>query len=82
MGVTSQEEGRPIIDRFFDKINDIKVEALGNKKILVSIGVAFYYNSERITFEDLYKRADECTYKSKKHAGNYVSFYEIKRKES
>ncbi|HAL01872.1 MAG TPA: hypothetical protein DCP07_00780 [Lachnospiraceae bacterium] len=82
VGVTSQEEGRPIIERFFEKIKNIKIDALGDTKVLVSVGVAFYYNSEMITFEELYKRADECTYKSKKHEGNYVSFYEIKRKES
>ncbi|MCR5701875.1 MAG: diguanylate cyclase [Lachnospiraceae bacterium] len=72
--VMNEKMGKPIIDRFFDNINQIEIEELKGRKICVSMGVAFYQTGDTYSFDELYKRADQGTYISKKHEGNYVTF--------
>lgn len=72
--VLNETVGQQIIDRFFDNINLIKIPELKDRKICISMGVAFYKPGDDYSFDELYKRADHGTYISKKHEGNYVTF--------
>ena len=73
--VFGTEGGSIILERFFDQINLVSIPELRDRKIEVSVGAAFYQEEDEYSFEELYKRADGCTYVSKKHKGNYVTFY-------
>ena len=46
----------------------------GERKITVSVGATFYTDTLSDTFEEIYRRADEGTYESKRHGKNHVSF--------
>ena len=72
--VMEEKIGRPIIERFFDNIDNINIPELGDRKINISMGVTFYQPGDSYSFDELYKRADRGTYLSKKHEGNYATF--------
>lgn len=72
--VVNENVGQQIIDRFFYNINEIKIPELKDRKICISMGVAFFKPDDDCSFDELYKRADHGTYISKKHEGNYVTF--------
>lgn len=74
VGVFTEDIGRMIINRLFDNINQIKIPELGDRKIEISVGAAFYMDDDSYAFSELYKRADECAYLSKKTPGNFVTF--------
>ena len=67
-----------LLERFIENVHKMNVEALGDHKINVSIGAAFYYPTDTFKFEELYRRADSCTYESKKIEGSWVTFYKRK----
>jgi diguanylate cyclase (GGDEF)-like protein len=67
--------GGIIIDRFLECVRSIRIEGLENVPINISVGVAFYKPEDSFSFDELYKRADRCTYESKGVRGTYVSFY-------
>ncbi len=71
-----------IIDRLFTMIDNTHIEEMDGKGYFISVGIAFYQNDDKYSFEDLYKHADEGTYTSKKHLGNYVSYYDELDKEA
>ena len=73
--VTVPEAGEIILDRLMEKIQRIEIPELLGRPVSVSVGVAFYRPSDRFSFEELYRRADRCTYLSKKHPGCYVTYY-------
>ncbi|MGN0606007.1 MAG: diguanylate cyclase [Oscillospiraceae bacterium] len=75
IGIITKETGMKIIERFFHEIDCIDIPELKDRKISISMGTAFYYGNDD-TFETIYKRADECTYMSKKHEGSYVTFFD------
>lgn len=75
IGIITKETGLKIIERFFHEIDCIDIPELKDRKISISMGTAFYYGNDD-TFETIYKRADECTYMSKKHEGSYVTFFD------
>ncbi len=74
--VYNREGGEIILERFMEKIRRIDIPDLMGHAVSVSVGVAFYRPSDRFSFEELYRRADRCTYLSKKHPGCYVTYYE------
>ena len=74
--VFDKKVGDLIINRLFEHINKISIPELGDRKIYVSVGAAFYKGTDTYAFSELYKRADESTYESKKFTGNYVTYYE------
>ena len=80
VGVTNQEAAKRVLERFFSNIELIDVPELKDRKISVSLGAAFFEPAEEIGFEELYRRADSCTYESKKVSGNSYTFYQ-KNKE-
>ncbi len=78
--VFTEAGGNQILDRFIHSIHKMDIEALGDYEVNVSVGAAFYYPTDTFKFEELYRRADACTYESKKTTGSIVTFY--KRKDS
>ncbi|MCR4806625.1 MAG: diguanylate cyclase [Lachnospiraceae bacterium] len=68
--------GGLIIDRFLECVNAIRIEEMDGFPINISVGVAFYKPEDSFSFDELYKRADKCTYESKEKNGTHVSFYE------
>jgi diguanylate cyclase (GGDEF)-like protein len=74
-GVYSEEKGRPITQRLIRAIHSIDIEALAGYTINISVGAAFYFTTDTFAFDDLYKRADLCTYESKKVEGSFVTFH-------
>ena len=68
--------GGIIIDRFLECVRSIRIEGLEGVPVEVSVGVAFYQPEDSFSFDELYKRADKCTYESKGMKGTYVSFFE------
>ena len=74
-GVTDIETGRNMTDRLFECIDNVHIPELRERRIAVSVGAAFYLDGDSYPFEELYKRADSCTYISKRHDGNYAAFY-------
>lgn len=67
--------GGIVIDRFLECIRNVKIKALDDETINVSVGVSFYRVGDRFTFDELYKRADKCTYESKAIPGTRVTYY-------
>ncbi len=80
-GVFHEEEGRQILYRLMSAIYDMKIPKMENHKISISIGAAFYFSTDSFSFEELYSRADSCTYESKKITGSAVTFYHRKDEE-
>ena len=75
-GVTSAQAAGYIVDRLLSNIREINIPEIGDHEICVSAGVSFYTHDDMISFDELYTRADHCTYASKEHDGTYVSYYE------
>lgn len=74
--MTDIEKATRIIENFFRKIEAIAIPELGNRKITVSLGAAIKKQTDFWDFDELYKNADICTYKSKKTEGNSYTFFE------
>ena len=68
--------GSIIIDRFLECINAIHIKELEGVQIDISVGAAFYRVGDRYTFDELYKRADKCTYESKSRPGTQVTYFD------
>lgn len=75
-GVTDVQAAGYIVDRLLGNIKSISIPELGDHEICVSAGVSFYTSDDMISFDELYTRADHCTYESKDHEGTYVSYHE------
>lgn len=75
VGALSEASGKMIFDRLFEQIDNINVPELKDKKISISIGAAFFTEDKEVSFEDIYKQADKCTYSSKAVNGNFFTFY-------
>mgnify|MGYP002622905896 CR=1 FL=1 len=73
--VPDEDYGANIIIRLFKEIDDIFIAELGDRKISISLGSALFHAGEKLSFEELYKRADLATYESKKVKGNYHTAY-------
>ena len=75
-GVTTHEIGERILNRVFECLEAVDIPALQGRKVTISVGASFYPKSNIDTFEAVYQRADEGTYESKKHDGNFFHFVE------
>lgn len=71
VGVVDEERGANVIRRLFKEIDDIYIAELGDRKISISLGSAIFHAEEKLSFAELYKRADLATYESKKIQGNF-----------
>ena len=79
--VHNEAAGERIINRLFNVLDNTDIPELNGNKFYISAGAAFYQTDDKYSFEELYKRADSCTYISKKHKGNYASYYEAKKEQ-
>ena len=75
VGITDEERGRMVIDRFFDLIDKIEIPELGERKITISLGAVIFNTDDDANFTEIYKRADGAAYKSKKVVGNFATFF-------
>ncbi|MBQ9486382.1 MAG: GGDEF domain-containing protein [Selenomonadaceae bacterium] len=75
IGITDEEHGRIVINRLFGFIDKIDIPELGDRKINISLGAAFFKADDKMSFAELYKRADSVTYESKKVEGNCATFF-------
>jgi len=69
-GIMDRETAEVLIGRLFNRI--VQIDVLGEEKVCISVGAALCSEPER--FENLYQRADDALYASKKEAGNYMTF--------
>lgn len=74
-GLVNEEQAEIAIQRFFSAINNMYIPELGDRKISVSMGVAFKKQGDGMDFEQLYHNADSGTYKSKKIEGNAYTIF-------
>lgn len=81
-GVFSKEDGELIMKRLIDSVHDMDIKRLEGRQIDISVGAAIYYPTDSYSFGELYKRADNCAYESKKIPGSAVTFYERDDEES
>ena len=79
--VFTVESGEHILNRFIGAIHDMNIPKLGDYKINISIGAAFFYPTDTFSFDELYQRADACAYESKKIQGSAITFYKRKGHE-
>lgn len=75
IGITDEEHGNIVLNRLFGFIDKIEILELGDRKINISLGAAFFKADDKMSFGELYKRADSMTYESKKVEGNCATFY-------
>ena len=75
IGITDEEHGRIVTNRLFGFIDQIEIPELGDRKINISLGAAFFKVEDKLSFAELYKRADSVTYESKKVQGNCATFF-------
>ena len=75
-GVVNKDAATRVVDRLFAALDATHIPELGERKIYVSLGAAFWNGVEQVSFDELYKRSDESLYDSKKVEGNQVNFYE------
>ena len=75
VGVVNEINGEIFIENFFDEIDAINIPELRNRKITISLGATFFKVEEKLSFAEVYKRADSAAYESKKFTGNHYTFY-------
>lgn len=75
VGIDNQKKAITVIERFFEKINEVDIPEMNGKKLSVSLGAVFADKNSDFAFDDLYKKADSVMYESKKEEGNSYRFY-------
>lgn len=68
-GITETKDAESFTMRVFAKLKDIRIPEMGDEKIYVSMGEAFYKGEKDIDFDELYRHADSAMYKSKNNTG-------------
>ena len=68
-GITETKDAESFTMRVFAKLKDIRIPEMGDEKIYVSMGEAFYKGEKDIDFDELYRHADRAMYKSKNNTG-------------
>lgn len=66
-GVYEKDIGTRIIDRFFDALDKMQVESVGDHKVTASLGAVICGQDD--TFEQVYEIADAIMYECKKKGG-------------
>lgn len=74
-GLVDERRARQVVDGLISRVSAIDIPEMKGRKIEISVGVAFYQPFDKYSFEELYKRADRCTYLSKKHRGSYATYH-------
>ena len=71
VGIVSKEDASEVINQFFDEISKIHIEPM-TEEISVSLGAVLY--KDGLTFDSIYKIADNGVYESKSHKGSSYRF--------
>lgn len=74
-GLEDAETGRTMVEKAFKEIEDMDIPELGDKKVCVSAGAAFFKEGNKDSFEELYKLADSGVYESKKVKGSALKIF-------
>ena len=75
-GILDIKTGNKLTDRIFKRIREFKIPEMGDEGISVSIGAVIVPPKSEMSFEEVYKLADACVYKSKETEGNIVTYHE------
>ena len=78
-GMLDKERAEAFFDRLFSNIEHIDIAEMNGKHILLSLGACFYDGMDRITFDQLYRRADTAMYDSKKKQGYSATIFDAKQ---
>lgn len=73
-GITDEEVANKVIGRFVEALSNADLPELQGRIITTSIGATFYTDIHSDTFEEIYQRADEGTYDSKRRSKNCITF--------
>ena len=75
IGMTNKLKAIELSNRLFDIIKEIDIPELGEGKINVSVGIIIFdADNDIASFDELYKKADQGLYESKKISGNWATF--------
>ncbi|SFQ37489.1 diguanylate cyclase (GGDEF) domain-containing protein [Lachnospiraceae bacterium XBB1006] len=72
--IVSKEEAKARIEAFLESLESVNIPELEGQTIEVSMGAVLFKSDEVLSFDELYRMADLCTYCSKEHSGSYVTF--------
>lgn len=73
--ISTEAQGTIAISRLFNELENVVIEEIPDYRISISLGAAFFKSDSGLSFDDLYKRADTCTYESKKIEGKSFTFW-------
>lgn len=76
MSVTDRDAASALMRKLFNHIDKIVIKELGDFKINLSVGIAFFGAGRSSSFESLYREADFAMYESKKIHGNSMTFFD------
>ncbi len=76
MSVTDRDAASALMRKLFNHIDKIVIKELGDFKINLSVGIAFFGAGRQSRFESLYREADFAMYESKKIHGNSMTFFD------
>ncbi|MBU5680707.1 sensor domain-containing diguanylate cyclase [Blautia sp. MSJ-9] len=75
-GMLQKTSAEKFFDRLFGNIRQIDITEMRGKRIEVSLGACFYHESEEVSFDYLYRKADRAMYQGKKKRGYSATIYE------
>lgn len=73
-GITTKKLAENLFKRIVKAIEKTNIPSLGEYKIHISLGGAFFNSKKKLTFEELYQHADSNMYISKKTEGFKATF--------
>ena len=73
--ICTQENAEAIVQRLFSAVRELNEKKFSHIKISISLGVRFVSQNNNASFEEIFRQADLCMYKSKKISGNSVTFW-------
>ena len=76
VGIVDRQMGEAIIGRLFHMLEELDIPELNGEKVCVSVGAALCSGDRKMSFQELYAKADDALYVSKKTPGNSLSFSE------
>lgn len=75
VGITDEMIGRTSIERFFVSVAKIQIPELCGHEVSVSLGAVICENTDGISFDTIYQKADSAMYLCKNNQGNMYKFY-------
>lgn len=75
-GLVDRVQADAFVQRLLKKVSTIRIPEMGDQQISISLGGAICTQREHVTFDQLYREADEAMYASKKTEGYCATIYE------